>query len=205
MIENLPAPYRLKSTTDEETLARALLPNFRDPKKTDYLVLRSVCFTHEEALRAIKIPQAYFEGWTTYDEDFRFWANENLRNLQKGIGNAVLRAQFMRNVFLQLHIDQEVLAQRAFERGSMDSDDREDAREAGRRYSASNIASMLRVLEDDKIGGSKTVRIELEVDVSEGEAEAYLNSRVRAKKLLKDMEVQLETDRVLDAESRVVE
>ena len=169
----------------DSELVKSSLPSFRDRRKVDFLVLRSVSFTTEEALQMVGVARSDYEGWKVYDQAFKLWEEEKVWELQKHVGSAVLRSRFMRNVFLQLHVDNELLTQRAFDPGSMSGDEREEAREAAKRYNASHVAQMLKVLDEDTVEKDEaTIKVELKVDVGAGGVESYIARKAAARLLL---------------------
>lgn len=142
------------SANDALQAAVARVPQFADVRKTEYLVLRSVHFSHAEALAVTMVDAGVYDKWLSQDSDFRTWAGgKNFRDLQTRVANDILRSRFLRNVFLQLHIDEDLLQKRAFDPENMTSEERKEAFEASKRYSAPNIAAMLRVLDNDDSDG----------------------------------------------------
>ena len=198
--------YKIGSQTSDEEVVKSILPNFSDSRKVDFLVLRSVNFTTEEALKVVKIEKSVYEGWRVYDPVFVEWESVNLRQLQQHLGSEVLRAQFMRCVFLQLAIDSNLLQRRAFEPGTLDGEDRADARAAAKRYTAANIASMMRVLEpvsDNGPGSGKSMKIELTVDLEGSDIDSHIGKKVAARKLLAQFSVN--KTEIIEADGQVIE
>lgn len=172
---------------DEEQAIKSLLPSFDDPRKVDYLVMRSVNFTQAEACAVLEIHNSEYTGWLEYDPEFSDWEKTRLRTLQRNVGAEVLRATFMRCVFLQLAIDTQTLKKRFFDPDKMNKEDREDARDALRRYNASSIQAMERTLDpgkEDGPGTGKDIHVDLKIHVTEGDAQAVVNKRAAARSLL---------------------
>lgn len=180
-------PLTTFDAQSDEQAVKSLLPAFRDTRKVDYLVLRSVNFTQPEACVVLGVSPSEYVGWLEYDPEFKDWETRQLRHLQRSIGAEVLRASFMRCVFLQLAVDTQVLKQRLFEPDLMDKQDREDARDAMRRYSAANIQAMEKTLNPDKEdgpGSGKDIHVDLKIHVSEGDAADVVSKRAAARSLL---------------------
>lgn len=178
------------------------LPQFRDVRKTEYLVLRGVHFSHEEALQVVGINEGQYNVWIEVDDLFNSWASgRSLRELQYSIGPDVLRARFTRNVFLQLQIDNEVLTKRVFAKESMSDEDRKEAFEASKRYSAPNIAALMKVLdrpdEDGKGGGGGNQPVEVKVYLDGKEVVSVEARNAASQKLLEQFTMR---DEVVEAE-----
>jgi hypothetical protein len=138
---------------DAKQAVASKVPAFRDVRKTEYLVLRSVHFSHPESLAILSLNEETYIGWLEKDTMFADWSlGKNLRDLQTRVGEGVLRSRFLRNVFLVSHIDSQLLSKRFFNPGSMSDDERKEAVEAMKRYSAPNIASMLKILDHEDMG-----------------------------------------------------
>lgn len=188
-MDGLVSQHALSSTSDIEAV-KSLFPSFEDSRMTDYLTLRSFNFTHEEGMSALGISNAVWGLWMLIPE-FKNWVNKDLRRLQRSIGAELLRIQFMRNIFLQMHIDAQILHKRAFESDEMTNDERLDARDAAKRYTAQNLQAMLKVVEEesgDKHG--QIVEFKIKVDIGQTEAEEAERRKAQARKLLKDFKLK---------------
>lgn len=190
---------------DEAEVLKTLLPDFKDHRKVDFLVLRSVNFTTTEALAAMEVPHYEYEHWIAYDEVFKKWALGNVRYIQHHVAAELLRATFMRNVFLQLGIDDKLLKMRAFTPDEMSPYEREEAKEAGKRYTAANVAAMLKVLEmeSEKDGRAKEgTKIVVEISGSSEYVEEVTVRRANARKLADQFRTK---KHVVDVDSIVVD
>lgn len=190
---------------DAQQAVASRLPAFHDVRKTEYLVLRSVGFSHAEALQTTEVEPQIYEVWEQRDEDFKYWASTNLRDLQKNLADDILRSRFNRNVFLLLHIDHKLLHDRAFNPDAMTPEDRKDAAEAAKRYTAPNIAAMMKVLgeggDDGVPTGQKGVTVKVTV---EGSEIVSVEAKIAASEaLLKQFTVH--ESEALDGEYEVVE
>ncbi len=177
--------YTVNSVSDELATVRNMLPNFTDGRKTEFLVYRAARFSITEALRVLSVTTPTFNDWLQ-DPVFYEWTNKHLFYLQSHIGAEVLKARFMRNAFLTMAIDSDLLSQRAMDPESMTKEDREDARDAAKRYDASKIVQMLKVLDPDleKPREVGDVNLELHVNVELSERDSVVEKRAQAKKLL---------------------
>ena len=205
-MDKSPALLSINPNLSEDKLVETSLPHFDDPRKTDYLVMRAVSFSHEESLRLLNVTGVDYNGWTVYDPTFAYWEGVNLRQLQRNLGAEVMRARFMRCVFLQLSIDSDILTKRAFEVDDMSDADRADAREAGKRYGAGNIAAMLKALEperDDGPGTGKVIKVDLSVTVSDAEVEAHMARKVGARQLLARFSAN--SEQFIDVDGKVID
>lgn len=194
----------IKPNDDKAALA-SRLPAFDNPKKTEYLVLRSVHFTHEEALVMCNTPYGVFQVWKDEDAVFAEWAvHKQLTQLQKNVGVDVLHAKFMRNVFLLLAIDTEVLTKRATNADELTDDERKELKDASNRYSAANINSMLKALEPEReqLGGSTSIG-KLTVIIGDKAVEDHDTAKAAARSLLNQF--TRPTDDYIDADSKVIE
>lgn len=190
---------------DEIAALKASVPRFANPKKTEYLVLRSVSFSHEECMRLIDASNSDYTKWLSDGDEFGIWAvGSGLLHLQQGVGEQVLKAKFLRNVFLVLSNDSRILGKK--ERGELKTaDEMKDAREASHRYSAQNIVSMMRALDGDVGGGvdgqtPQVINIQIEVDSEV--AERYGDKKILSQHLLDKFTRKTVT---LDETGRVVE
>lgn len=178
---------RLKTVqpTDAVTAARARVPAFVDVRKTEYLVLRSVHFTQEQALKMIGVEQAAFEYWVNSDEDFKDWAvGKSFYELNHKVGEEILRSRFMQNVFLQLNIDQSLLWKRMSDPEGMTELERKEAFESSKRYSAPNIATMLKLLEPEHKDDDRPATVIMQINVDGQAVVTYEGKRAAARDLL---------------------
>jgi hypothetical protein len=177
---------------DAVQAAMSGLPAFRDVRKTEYLVLRGVLFSHEEALQVIQVSEDMYNAWISIDDIFNSWATgRSLRQLQYSMGPDVLRARFTRNVFLQMHIDNDLLTKRAFDVESMSEVERKEAAEAAKRYSAPNIAAMMKVLGEGDVESNNTHSGETVVKVYlDGQEVVSVEAKRAASKALIDQFTQ---------------
>ncbi len=189
---------------DEIAALKAAVPAFANPKKTEYLVLRSVSFTHDECLRLIDATNQDYSKWLSDGDEFGIWAvGSGMLHLQQGVGEQVLKAKFLRNVFLVMANDSRILSQK--ERGELHtSDEMKEARDASHRYSAQNIVAMMRAL-DGNVGGDEerapqVINIEIQVDPET--AQRYGDKKILSQHLLDKFTRKTV---VLDETGRVVE
>lgn len=189
---------------DEIEALKSAVPMFNNPKKTEYLVLRSVSFTHEECLKLLDAGRDEYSGWLSEGDEFGVWAvGSGMLHLQQGVGERVLRSKFLRNVFMQLSIDSRAMTKKAMEM-PMTSEEMKDARDASGRYSAQNIVAMMRALdgasEDDRRQAPQVVQINIEVDKET--AQRYGDKKILSQHLLDKFTRKTV---VLDETGRVVE
>lgn len=196
---------RLKTVqpNDAVTAARARVPAFVDVRKTEYLVLRSVHFTQEQALQMLGIEKAAFEYWVSSDEDFKDWAvGKSFHDLNHKVGEEILRSRFMQNVFLQLNIDQSLLWKRMSDAAGMSELERREAFEASKRYSAPNIATMLKLLEPEHADDDRPASVVMQINIDGKAVVTYEGRRAAARNLL-DQWTQTQDD--IEGEYEVVE
>jgi len=183
----IPLHMQVVSNGSKETVVDGMVPDFRDNRKKEFLVLRSANYSISEALAAVGAVSQEYNGWKNNDPLFADWAINHIWDLQHNIGTEVLLARFKRCVFLQLSIDSEVLAKRAFSPDEMTAEDKIDARAAATRYNAQAIATIFKVL-DPRIGEEPVEKpaatIHLQVDVGLNDIEEYQHRKIQAKKLL---------------------
>lgn len=196
---------RLKiiAPNDEIQALKAAVPRFDNPKKTEYLVLRSVSFSHEECLKLLDSSSAEYSGWLSEADEFGVWAvGSGMLHLQQGVGEGVLRAKFLRNVYMQLHIDSRVMTLKAMEL-PMTEDEKLDARDASKRYSAQNIVAMMRALDGDEGEGVTAPQvINIQIDVDHETAQRYGDKKIMSQHLLEKF---TKKNVVLDETGRVIE
>ena len=183
----IPLHMQVVSNGSKETVVDGMVPDFRDHRKKEFLVLRSANYSISEALAAVGAVSQEYNGWKNNDPLFADWAINHIWDLQHNIGTEVLLARFKRCVFLQLSIDSEVLAKRTFSPDEMTAEDKIDARAAATRYNAQAIATIFKVL-DPRIGEEPPEKpaaiIHLKVDVGLNDIEEYQHRKIQAKKLL---------------------
>lgn len=195
---------RLKiiAPNDEIQALKAAVPRFDNPKKTEYLVLRSVSFSHEECLKLLDSSSAEYSGWLSEADEFGIWAvGSGMLHLQQGVGEGVLRAKFLRNVFMQLTIDSRVMTKKAMEM-PMTDDEQLDARDASKRYSAQNIVSMMRALDGDQDEKVAPQVVNIQIDVDHEVAQRYGDKKIMSQHLLEKF---TKKSVVLDETGRVIE
>lgn len=188
---------------DEMQALKAAVPRFDNPKKTEYLVLRSVSFSHEECLRLLDSSSSEYSAWLSEADEFGVWAvGSGMLHLQQGVGEGVLRNKFLRNVFIQLTIDNRVMTKKVMDQ-PMTEDEKLDARDASKRYSSQNIVAMMRALDgDDSENVQAPQQINILVDVDHEVAQRYGDKKVMSQHLLEKF---TKKSVVLDETGRVIE
>lgn len=156
-------------------------------------------------MRLIDASNSDYTKWLSDGDEFGIWAvGSGLLHLQQGVGEQVLKAKFLRNVFLVLSNDSRILGKKG--RGELKTaDEMKDARDASHRYSAQNIVSMMRALDGDVGGGvdgqtPQVINIQIEVDSEV--AERYGDKKILSQHLLDKFTRKTVT---LDETGRVVE
>lgn len=180
-------PVQHTQSLSQEKLVDGMLPDFRDMRKKEFLVLRSSNFSVSEALAMCGATGQEYNLWKSNDKVFEDWAINHIWHLQNHIGHEVLLARFKRNVFLQMSIDTEVLAKRAYDPENLTDDERQDARAAANRYNAQSIAAIFKVL-DPAVGQDMPqqapVQVNLNVDVGLADIDQYTRRKTQAQQLL---------------------
>ena len=114
----------------------------------------------------------------------------------------------MRNVFLQLNIDSELLSKRMFMPEEMTKTERDEAGEAAKRYGPQGIATMLKLLdgaEDDD--HAQHVKVELDIKIDSSHKDAFSEKRAKARMLLDWAHQQgsVSTGQIVEGESKVLD
>lgn len=192
--------YNVKTNLSDAELVKNMFPQFDDPRKAEFLVLRT-CLTIAEARSVVGITIGEYNQWRESDPSFLDWDINHLHRIQGPIAATILKARFMRNVFLTLHIDSELLAERAFMEDGMSKEHREEAAEAKKRYGPQGIAQMLKILDDsaDPEAGNSHVKVELDIKIDGDQVESYGIKKAKARALL-DWAAQKHADDAIEGE-----
>ncbi len=176
--------YSVQTNTSDAEIVRGLMPVFDDQRKTEFLVLRT-CLSMAEARAVLGVSVAEYNGWRNNDQAFYDWDVNHFHKIRGAIASQVLKARFMRNVFLQLNIDSDLLTARAFAPETMTKEDREESREAGKRYGPQGVATMLKLLEssEDEAAAS-SVHVEIDIKLDGDHVEQYTAKKAKARALL---------------------
>lgn len=167
----------------EVNAIKSLVPDFEDSRMRDYLTLRGFNFSHEEGMKALFVTEGQFSLWLMVPE-FKTWLQRDLRKLQRRFTSELLRAQFMRNAFLTMQIDSQVLAKRAFNPEELTPQEREEVKEASKRYTAQTLAAFERVTDDENEGREAgQYNFSIKVDTGATEVEVHAQKVVKARKL----------------------
>ena len=137
-------PSRDLDPSAEEEALLSRIPLFDDPRKTEYLGYRGVGFNHEETLKLLDLRDGTVQTWTEKDPDFKLWATEKFRELQKNVGKDILRLQFARNMHLAMRIHSNVLNRFAFDIDNATDVDLELLKHFSRIYTPEAFSAMLR-------------------------------------------------------------
>lgn len=205
-MESYPLSLQVKADTNPEAAIDGMVPDFRDSRKKEFLVLRSSNFSITEALMMVGATSQEYNTWKSSDPVFADWAVNHIWELQHSWGTEVLMARFKRCVFLQLSIDSDVLAKRAYDPDSMTPADREDARAAAQRYNAQSIAAMVKIMDpgyNERRPERAPMQVELSVNVGLSDIEQYAERKAQARKLLQTFTDSSHHVDIIDAESVV--
>lgn len=192
---------------DREAALRATLPSFKDPSKTEWLMYRSIGFSDREACRQSGIAPTKIELWRQEDPVFLDWESYKLLDLQRNIGATIVRNKLLRNMFMLMNIDAEVLTKRTYNKEDMTAQDYRELFEAGKRYSPTTIAQVLRLLMPVETVEEKQQQasVEITVPVDGDEIDIQIRRRAAARKLLSDFTQYNNATTIIDVESKVVE
>lgn len=171
---------------DTSKALESRLPVFPDPRKMEYLLLKSLWFSHKEVLRITGMTPFEFGALCT-DKEFDYYVKGlGALSIRKGVGEDLLKAKFLRNVFVQLQIDAEILWKRLETPNLMTESERIEARASSSRYSAANIAALLRALDTtgEHIEETGTKKIELNITLDGAVVQSYEGRKAAAKSLL---------------------
>ena len=199
------ATYKVNTNLNDASLIAASFPQFDDPRKTDFLVMRT-CMSVAEARHLVGISTNEYNEWRNSDPAFYEWDVNHLWKIRGSIASVVLKARFMRNVFLTMNLDAELLAKSTFTPEDLNKDERDEAKEAKKRYGPAGIATMLKALDgaEEDSTGTQHIKMELDIKIDDGDVAAYSVKKATARALLEWANRDSEHPNAIDAESKVI-
>lgn len=181
---------------------QSLIPDFTNPRKTDYLTYKAMGFSNREAEALAGIDNGSVRRWRKEDPKFIDW-EERVHNIRVNVTTVLLESQFSRNMHLAMQLDFKLLRKAMFAPNGVE--DLTDAEQkllarATDRYKASDLLAFLKVIEPQRDQGGLGGDLNLTVNVN-GEAVVDVHAKkAAARQLLDDFMVNQDAYNVIEGE-----